>query len=114
LGLEKPNSGLDPDETNSGSDLDSDETFQISRNLGLDIDERSFVFSIHSFVYSTYATMHAATYACYYIFSPNKLRLIERESTILSSVSSNRAFNPGAATGIPVSTESLVLEGTQK
>jgi hypothetical protein len=39
LGLEKPNSGLDPGETNSGSDLDSDETFQISRNGGLDIDE---------------------------------------------------------------------------
>jgi hypothetical protein len=39
LGLEKPNSGLDPGETNSGSDLDSDETFQISRNLGLDIDK---------------------------------------------------------------------------
>jgi hypothetical protein len=39
LGLEKPISGLDPGETNSGSDLDSDETFQISRNLGLDIDE---------------------------------------------------------------------------
>jgi hypothetical protein len=39
LGLEKPNSGLDPGETNSGSDLDSDETFQISQNLGLDIDE---------------------------------------------------------------------------
>ncbi len=39
LGLEKPNSGLEPGETNSGSDLDSDETFQISRNLGLDIDE---------------------------------------------------------------------------
>jgi hypothetical protein len=39
LGLEKPNSGLEPGETNSGNDLDSDETFQISRNLGLDIDE---------------------------------------------------------------------------
>ncbi len=42
LGLEKPNSGLDPGETffpNSVSDLDSAETFQISRNLGLDIDE---------------------------------------------------------------------------
>jgi hypothetical protein len=42
LGLEKPNSGLDPGETffpNSGSDLDSDETFQISRNVGLDMDE---------------------------------------------------------------------------
>jgi hypothetical protein len=39
LGLEKPSSDRDPDETNSGSDLDSDETFQISRNLGLDIDE---------------------------------------------------------------------------
>ncbi len=39
LGLEKPNSGLDPGKTNSGSDLDSDETFQISRNVGLDIDE---------------------------------------------------------------------------
>jgi hypothetical protein len=42
LGLEKPNSGLDRSETffpNSGSDLDSDETFQISRNVGLDIDE---------------------------------------------------------------------------
>ena len=39
LGLEKPNSGLEPGETNSGSDLDSDETFQISRNVGLDIDE---------------------------------------------------------------------------
>ncbi len=61
-----------------------------------------------------YATMHATTYAFYYIFSPNKLRLIKREPTILSSVFSNRAFNPGAATGIPVSTEFLVLEGTQK
>jgi hypothetical protein len=42
LGLEKPNLGLDPGETffrDSGSDLDSDKTFQISRNLGLDIDE---------------------------------------------------------------------------
>ncbi len=42
MGLEKPNSGLDPGETffpNSVSDLDSDETFQISRNVGLDIDE---------------------------------------------------------------------------
>ncbi len=42
LGLEKPNSGLDPGETffpNSVSDLDSAETFQISRNVGLDIDE---------------------------------------------------------------------------
>jgi hypothetical protein len=42
LGLEKPNSSLEPGETffpNSGSDLDSDETFQISRNLGLNIDE---------------------------------------------------------------------------
>ena len=39
LGLEKPNSGLDPGETNSDSDLDCDETFQISRNVGLDIDE---------------------------------------------------------------------------
>ncbi len=42
MGLEKPNSGLDPGETffpNSVSDLDSAETFQISRNLGLDIDE---------------------------------------------------------------------------
>jgi hypothetical protein len=36
LGLEKPNSGLEPGE--SGSGLDSNETFQISRNLGLDID----------------------------------------------------------------------------
>jgi hypothetical protein len=42
LGLEKPNSSRDRGETffpNSGSDLDSDETFQISRNVGLDIDE---------------------------------------------------------------------------
>ena len=42
MGLENPNSGLDPGETffpNSVSDLDSAETFQISRNLGLDIDE---------------------------------------------------------------------------
>ncbi len=42
LGLEKPNSDRDRGETffpNSGSDLDSDETFQISRNVGLDIDE---------------------------------------------------------------------------
>jgi hypothetical protein len=42
LGLEKPSLGLDPGETffpNSVSDLDSAETFQISRNLGLDIDE---------------------------------------------------------------------------
>jgi hypothetical protein len=46
LGLEKPNSGLDPGETffpNSVSDLDSDETFQISRNVGLDIDENVFL-----------------------------------------------------------------------
>ena len=39
MGLGKPNSGLGPGETNSGSDVDSDETFQISRNVGLDIDE---------------------------------------------------------------------------
>jgi hypothetical protein len=42
LGLEKPNLGFDPGETffpNSVSDLDSAETFQIARNLGLDIDE---------------------------------------------------------------------------
>ncbi len=42
LGLEKPNSGLDPGETffpNSVSDLGSAETFQISRNVGLVIDE---------------------------------------------------------------------------
>jgi hypothetical protein len=42
LGLEKPNSGLDRGETffpNSSSDLDSDETFQILRNVGLDINE---------------------------------------------------------------------------
>ncbi len=41
-GLKKPNSGRDRGETffpDSGSDLDSDETFQISRNLGLEIDE---------------------------------------------------------------------------
>jgi len=67
---------------------------------------------VYCTVYTQLCTQH--TYACYYIFSPNKLRLIERESTILSSVFSNRAFNPGAATGIPVSKESLVLEGTQK
>ena len=42
VGSRKPNSGLDRGETffpDSGSDLDSDETFQISRNVGLDIDE---------------------------------------------------------------------------
>ena len=42
LGLEKPNSGLDPGETffpNSVSDLGSAETFQISGNPGLDVDE---------------------------------------------------------------------------
>ncbi len=39
LGLGKPNTGLDPGETNSGSDVDSAETFQIQLNLGLDIDE---------------------------------------------------------------------------
>ncbi len=42
MGLEKPNLGRDRGETffpDSGSDLDSDETFQISLNLGLDIDE---------------------------------------------------------------------------
>ncbi len=42
MGLEKLNSGLDPGETffpNSASDLGSAETFQISRNVGLDIDE---------------------------------------------------------------------------
>ena len=41
-GLEKPNSGRDRGETffpDSGSDLDSDETFQIQRNVGLDSDE---------------------------------------------------------------------------
>ena len=41
-GLKKPNLGRDRGETffpDSGSDLDSDETFQISRNVGLDIDE---------------------------------------------------------------------------
>ena len=41
-GLGKPNRGRDRGETffpDSGSDLDSDETFQISRNVGLDIDE---------------------------------------------------------------------------
>jgi len=41
-GLEKPNRGRDRGETffpDSGSDLDSDETFQISRNLGLELDE---------------------------------------------------------------------------
>ncbi len=41
-GLEKPNRGRDLGETffpDSGSDLDSDETFQISRNLGLELDE---------------------------------------------------------------------------
>jgi len=42
LGLENPNSGLDPGETffpNSVSDLDSAETFPKSRNVGLVIDE---------------------------------------------------------------------------
>jgi hypothetical protein len=42
LGLEIPNLGLDPGETffpNSVSVLDSAETFQISRNPGLDVDE---------------------------------------------------------------------------
>ena len=34
-GLGKPNRGRDRGETDSGSDRDSDETFQISRNLGL-------------------------------------------------------------------------------
>jgi hypothetical protein len=41
-GLEKPNSGRDRGETffpDSGSDRDSNETFQISRNLGLELDE---------------------------------------------------------------------------
>jgi hypothetical protein len=42
MGLKKPNSDRNHGETffpNSGSDLDSDETSQISRNVGLDIDE---------------------------------------------------------------------------
>ncbi len=42
MGLEKPYLGLDPGETfipNSVSDLGSAETFQISRNVGLVIDE---------------------------------------------------------------------------
>ncbi len=44
MGLEKPNSDRDRGRgetffANSGSDLDSDETFQISRNVGLDIVE---------------------------------------------------------------------------
>ncbi len=34
-GLGKPNRGRDRGKTDSGSDRDSDETFQISRNLGL-------------------------------------------------------------------------------
>jgi hypothetical protein len=41
-GLEKPNSGRDRGETffpDSGSYLDSDETFQILQNLSLEIDE---------------------------------------------------------------------------
>ena len=41
-GLGKPNRGRDRGETffpDSGSDRDSDETFQISRNLGLELDE---------------------------------------------------------------------------
>ncbi len=41
-GLEKPNRSRDCGETffpDSGSDLDSDKTFQISRNLGLELDE---------------------------------------------------------------------------
>ena len=41
-GLEKPNRGRDRGETffpDSGSDRDSDETFQISRNLGLELDD---------------------------------------------------------------------------
>ncbi len=41
-GLEKLDRGRDSGETffpESGSDRDSDETFQISRNLGLDHDE---------------------------------------------------------------------------
>ena len=35
-GLGKPNRGRDRGETDSGSDRDSDETFQISQNLGLE------------------------------------------------------------------------------
>ncbi len=46
-GLGKPNRGRDRGETDSGSNRDSDETFQISRNLGL--TSSSFVSSIHSF-----------------------------------------------------------------
>jgi hypothetical protein len=41
-GLEKPNRGRDRGETffpDSGSDRDSDETFQILRNIGLELDE---------------------------------------------------------------------------
>ena len=51
-GLEKLDRGRDRGETffpDSGSDRDSDETFQISRNLGLEHVE-FFVSSIHSFV----------------------------------------------------------------
>ena len=42
VGLEKPNSDRDRGETffpDSGSDRDSDETFQISQNLGLELDK---------------------------------------------------------------------------
>ncbi len=35
-GLGKPNCGRDRGETDSGNDRDSNETFQISRNLGLE------------------------------------------------------------------------------
>ena len=58
LGLEKPNSGLDPGETNSGSDLDSDETFQISRNLGLDIDEIVCLLDSQLWLKHTYLTSY--------------------------------------------------------
>jgi hypothetical protein len=52
-GLEKLDRGRDRGETffpDSGSDRDSDETFQISRNLGLN-PSSSFVSSIHSFAH---------------------------------------------------------------
>ncbi len=58
-GLEKLDRGRDRGETffpDIGSDRDSDETFQISRNLEISVSntKSSFVFSIHSFAYNPF------------------------------------------------------------
>jgi hypothetical protein len=54
--LGKPNPGRDRGETDSGTDRDSDETFQISRNLGLEHVEFVCLLDSQLCVYRTEST----------------------------------------------------------